>query len=122
MMFAEIPKAISDLGTLAAAFTAISIATAILWKTPPVKWLRARISESAGSWIKEKFTEAAEVMIDPIKDAQVLMKDDLSEIKRVVHHHLGHNGDTPRLHNRVEKIEATLQIQEQRHNEETTGE
>lgn len=113
-MYSAVPTLLVDLGTLAGVFTAVTVATAILWKTPPIKWLRARISESAGTWIKAKFTEAAEVLIDPIKVMQDVMKDDLTEIKRVVHHHLGHNGDSPKLHDRVESMEKVLHGQEVR--------
>lgn len=113
-MFAEIPHPLVDLGTLAGVFTACSIAITFLWKTPPIRWLREKISESLGDWLKIKFTEATEVLIEPIKDSQRLMKEDLQEIKKVVHHHLGHNGDSPKLHDRVESMEKVLHGQEVR--------
>jgi hypothetical protein len=113
-MFAEIPQPLVDLGTLAGVFTACSIAIAFLWKTAPVKWLRAKLSESLGDWLKIKFTEATEVLIQPMKDSQALMKEDLGEIKKVVHHHLGHNGDSPKLHVTVHEMEKVLMSQKER--------
>ena len=114
MIFGEVPQPLVDVGTLAGIFTAVSVATVVLWKTAPVKWLRSKLSESLGDWLKQKFTEATEILIKPLADAQSVMQSDLIEIKKVIHHHLGHNGDSPKLHDRVQKMEQVLLQQKKR--------
>lgn len=42
------------------------------------------------------------------------MVDDLTEVKNLVKHHLGPNGDTPPLHKRVEAVENRITMIEAR--------
>ena len=91
-MFAQVRSLIVDVGVLAGTFTAVATATAVLWRTPPLRWIRRMVSRSFGEWTQAQVLEANR------------------EHHALVKYHLGPNGDTTPVHVRLQKLEAALKM------------
>lgn len=89
-MIAAVPQILVDLGTAAGVFVALATATAVLWKTPPVKWLRKHLSASFGEWMQGQVQEAN------------------AEHYEYVRYHLGPNGATKPIHERLQTVERAV--------------
>lgn len=57
-MTATVPPIIGDLTALCAFVVAVGAATALLWRTPPVRWFREQLAESFGGWMQVQVQEA----------------------------------------------------------------
>lgn len=93
-MLSAVPSVLTDLATIAGVFVAVSAATAIVWRTPPMRWFRAAISHTFGCWVRDQVQEALES----------------SRHAELTRFHLGPNGSTPALWSRVEAIEYHVGI------------
>lgn len=89
-MMLAVPQVVIDVGTMAGVFTAVVTAIAVFWRTPPVRWFRAHISESLGQWLKERINEAHH------------------EHNAFVRYHLGPNGDAKPIHQRITDVERAV--------------
>lgn len=89
-MTAAVPSIIVDLGILAGVFTALMTALAVAWKTPPVRWFRAKLSESLGAWFEERVESANEAHHEYVR------------------YHLGPNGTTKPIHRRLQTLESAM--------------
>lgn len=89
-MLAAVPSIIVDIGIVAGVFTALMTAVALAWKTPPIKWLRGQMSESLGEWFEERVQSAN------------------SDHVEYVRYHLGPNGTTTPVHERLKRLESSM--------------
>lgn len=83
-----IVTAIIQIGAVAAALTAIGIAVERVWG-PMRKWL-------------------ANALTNPLLDKLDEMKDDFDEHRQYVEYHLGPNGKTPPVHERLTIVEDSV--------------
>ncbi len=86
-MTAAVPSIIVDIGIIAGVFTALVGAIAVAWKTPPGRWFRQQLSESAGEWFEERVQSAH------------------ADHDEYVRYHLGPNGTTKPVHERLRSLE-----------------
>lgn len=91
-MTAVVPSILVDAGTLCGVFIAMGTALALLWKTPPVRWFRRQLSESFGGWMRDQVQEAN------------------AEHYEYVRYHLGPNGTTKPVHQRLCDVERAVGI------------
>lgn len=104
-MFAAVPQWLVDTGIVAGVFTAVAGATVILWRTPPVHLLRRgcgwvfdlfigtpfrTIASKLGDWFEARVAAAMEGHV------------------RYVRYHLGPNGDTKPIHERLHTVEDAV--------------
>lgn len=89
-MIAALPQFVVDLGAAAGVFVALSAATAVLWRTPPIKWFRRVVSDSLGEWLREQVQDAS------------------AEHYEYVRYHLGPNGNTKPIHQRLTDVERAV--------------
>lgn len=89
-MTAALPQFVIDLGAAAGVFVAVAAATAVLWKTPPVRWFRRQVSESLGEWLEGRVQSAN------------------AEHYEYVRYHLGPNGTTKPIHQRLSDVERAV--------------
>lgn len=89
-MTAAVPSIIVDIGIVAGVFSAVCAAIALLWKTPPVRWFRRQLSESVGEWLEVRVQSAN------------------AEHVEYVRYHLGPNGTTKPIHERLRTVEAAV--------------
>lgn len=104
-MTAALPQFVIDLGVAAGIFTAVAGATVILWRTPPVKWLRRgfgwvfdlfigtpfrTIAARLGGWFEQRVQAAN------------------AEHYEYVRYHLGPNGTTKPIHQRLCDVERAV--------------
>ena len=86
-MTAVVPSILTDIGIVCGVFTAFCAAVAVAWKTPPVKWFRQQLSESLGDWFETRVQQAN------------------AEHHEYVRYHLGPNGTTKPIHQRLCDLE-----------------
>ncbi len=86
-MTATVPPIIGDLTALCAFVVAVGAATALLWRTPPVRWFLEQLAESFGGWMQVQVQEAN--------------KDHVEYVR----YHLGPNGTTKPVHQRLCDLE-----------------
>lgn len=96
-MIAAVPSLLVDLGIICGVVTAFGTATALLWKTPPVRWLRHHVSESFGEWVQGQVHEGTRGL-----------RDDLANHREYVYYHLGPNGDAKPIHRRLVDVERAV--------------
>lgn len=100
-MIAVLPQIIVDMGALAGVIIALSTLLALVWRTPPVKWLREQIRED-----REERLEAA--VVAGTED----LRQALEEHRAYVYHHLGPNGTTKPVHERLIALEIAHGIED----------
>lgn len=112
-MIAAVPQMLIDIGTIAGVFTAVAVATAALWKTPPVRWFRRQLGESVSEWLTKVIEAVVERLLAPV----IGKLDDLSERfethREYVKYHLGPNGDTKPVHQRLCDVEEAVRPHEE---------
>lgn len=89
-MIADVPTIIVDAGIIAGVFVSFSAALALLWKTAPVRWLRKHLSSSFGEWMRDQVQEANAEHYDYVR------------------YHLGPNGTTKPIHQRLCDVERAV--------------
>lgn len=89
-MIAALPQFVIDLGAAAGVFVAVATATVLLWKVPPVRWFRRMVSESLGAWLRDRVQEANAEHYDYVR------------------YHLGPNGTTKPIHQRLCDVERAV--------------
>ena len=105
LVLAAVPQWLLDFGAGSAAFAAIAAATVILWRTPPVRLLRRgvgwvfdmfigtpfrTIAGKLGAWFEERVRAAN------------------AEHHEYVRYHLGPNGTTKPIHQRLTDVERAV--------------
>lgn len=89
-MIAALPQFVIDLGAAAGVLVAVSAAIAVLWRTPPVRWFRRQVSDSLGEWLEHRVQQAN------------------AEHYEYVRYHLGPNGTTKPIHQRLCDVERAV--------------
>lgn len=118
-MIAAVPQWLIDLGAGSAAFAATAGALVILWRTPPVRWMRRGIGwtfdlfigtpvrtivHRLGDWFEARVRSAN------TDDSQALadLSQRFEEHRRYVGYHLGPNGTTKPVHERLCTVERAV--------------
>lgn len=109
-VIAAVPQMLIDIGTIAGVLTAVLVATAALWKTPPVRWFRRQLGESMSEWMTRVIEAVVERLLHPV----IAKLDDLSERfekhRTYVGYHLGPNGETKPVHQRLCDVEQAVGV------------
>lgn len=106
-MTAAIPQVLVDLGALAGVIIALLTLAALVWKTPPVRWLRQQIARSIADWLV--------AVIERATDSIRLMAEDS---RHRITYHLGSNDMTPPFHERLSQLEEALGLDPVRQQED----
>lgn len=92
-MLAALPQLLIDVGAFFGVVGVIVASSAALWRTPitaPLRWLTAKIAESAGDWFEARVQAANREHVEYVK------------------YHLGPNGTTKPIHRRLCDVEEAV--------------
>lgn len=108
MVTGVVPSILIDMGVVAGVFVSMSAALAMFWRTPPVKWFQTQVAESMGEWLTGLVETVLERLLAPV----IAKLDDLSERfekhRTYVGYHLGPNGETKPVHQRLCDVEKAV--------------
>lgn len=95
-LFAAVPSALSELAAWIGVATVIIGGGVAIFTRRPFKWLWKRLaSEPFSAWTQRQIDQGTKQL-----------REDVDMIRRVTTHHLGKNGDSPRLTDRVGDLEV----------------
>lgn len=118
-MIAAVPQWLIDLGVGSTAFAAFAGATVILWRTPPVRLMRRgcgwvfelfigtpfrTIAAKLGDWFRAQVQEANAEDSEALAD----LSRRFEEHRHYVGYHLGPNGTTKPVHERLCTVERAV--------------
>jgi hypothetical protein len=107
-VIAALPQIVVDMGALAGVTVALSTLTALVWRTPPVRWLRDQIREDR----EERLEAAVAKAVQPLAAKVDQLVEDFEKHQTYVGHHLGPNDTTKPVHERLISLEIAHGIED----------
>lgn len=105
MVVGVVPTIVTDTATFLGSIAAFCVAVGVLTKVPPVRFVWKRlVSDPFGQWTQRQVAAGNAETDKAIAKVQA----DLSEHKRLAGYHLGLNGNTKPIHQRLCDVEAQV--------------
>lgn len=107
MIVAELPEFLIDVGAFFGILGVVIATSVALWRTPltaPLRWLAGLVVDAAAKWFRELVKEAN------AEDSSKLssLAERFEEHRHYVGYHLGPNGETTPIHERLCAVERAV--------------
>lgn len=100
-MIAGVPPLVVEVGVWLGTFTAMIVFASLVWRTPPMQWLTKQLRE-----------DREDRMLAAVKAGTADIVEALEDHRKYMHYHLGPNGETKPIHQRLCDLESAAGVED----------